>query len=292
MELLATQPGLRYVNEPFRGYLVAKAGLPTGLEHILPPTETKILAIPPDAQERFRTYLTDPRATRNQGPYNPFSPTFHFSTNRRVLKMLHASSVIEWIDDQQLGLDIVYLLRHPVPNVLSMTTSVAVRLEANLRHERFVARFLTPQQVELGWSILREGSKLEQFALQWCIDNLGPYRAVQAGGRDWTVLTYEELSLSPRQSVDLLAERLHLEQPEQMLRQMDVPSASTAQARVGALQSETAEKRVLGWRRRVDEDTEERIFSICDMFGIDAYERGAGVARPEWLNFADTPRLR
>jgi hypothetical protein len=288
MELLATQPRMRYVDEPCEQFYYQRHGLRTGLEGVLPVMDSKLVHVAESDAQHYRAFFTDPEATRIHGPYDPTRPTFHFSTDRRVLKIVNATALAEWLDDQRLGFDMVYLLRHPVPTVVSMAASVALRAEANLRHEGFVSRYLTDEQVRLGWDLLRDGSPLQRYALDWCLDSIVPFRAVADQGRDWTVLTYEELSLSPRQTVALLTQRLGLTEPDRLLAQMQVPSQSTAQGRLDVLATEDALQRVSRWRDRVDPQDVRAIHEVVDRFGIDAYEPDSAIARPRWLHFAQT----
>ncbi len=288
MELLATQPRMRYVDEPCKPFYYRRHGLRTGLEGSLPVLDSKLVAVADSDAEHYRNYFADPRATRIHGPYDPTRPTFHFTTDRRVLKIVNATALAEWLDDQRLGFDMVYLLRHPVPTVISMAASVMLRAEANLRHEGFVTRYLTGEQVRLGWDLLRGGSVLQRFALDWCLDSIVPFRAVTDGGRDWTVLTYEELSLSPRPTVALLTRRLGLAEPDRMLKQMQVPSQSTAQGRLESIATEDARQRVSRWRDKVDPHDVRAIHEVVDHFGIDAYGPDSAIARPQWLHFAQT----
>src|SRR5687767_2478708 len=59
MHMVAATPGIRSVNEPDLPELVAKRGLPTGLEGVLEPHFRKILEIPARLDEQFRSYFFD-----------------------------------------------------------------------------------------------------------------------------------------------------------------------------------------------------------------------------------------
>ncbi|MDQ3451673.1 MAG: sulfotransferase domain-containing protein [Actinomycetota bacterium] len=288
MELLGTQPRMRYVDEPCEQFYYRRHGLRTGLEDVLPVMDSKLVAVAEADAEHYRNFFADPKATRIHGPYDPTRPTFHFSTDRRVLKIVNATALAQWLDDQRLGFDMVYLLRHPVPTVVSMAASVALRAQANLRHEGFVERHLTGEQERLGWDLLRSGSPLQRFALDWCLDSIVPFRAVSDQERDWTVLTYEELCLFPRQTVALLTERLGLDEPDRLLKQLQVPSQSTAQVRLDVFATEDAQQRVSRWRGKADPEDVRAIHEVVDSFGIDAYGPDSAIARPRWLHFAQT----
>jgi len=284
MQMLAATPGIRSVNEPDLPELIAQRGLPTGLEGVLKPHFRKVLDVPTGSEELFRSYLFDPRITRIRGPYNPFSPSFHLLTDRRVLKMVHATAIAEWIANQ--GLRPVYLVRHPIASALSMTRSATtLRVEANLRHEGFRARFLGDDQVELAWSVMESGSPLERFVLEWCLDNLGPLRASRKHPDRWTVLSYEELVLSATRLVPVLGRRLDLHDPDRMLRVVRTPSASTRGGSHAKLRQKDPLQLVGLWERDVDHETQARLFEIVERFEIDVYRPDTIMPTERYLNF-------
>ena len=158
-------------------------------------------------------------------------------------------------------------------------------------HPGFRKKFLNHRIVDLARSILQEGNELEKRVLEWCLDNLAPCRAIQRG-RDWMVITYEELLLSPFLAIHWLADRLQLRYPDRLIKRMGVPSASTDWKRIELIQRESAVHRVQEWRSKVSPSLEKRALEIPREFGIDFYEVGSYVARDEFLHFAETPRLR
>jgi hypothetical protein len=297
MEVIAAEPGMKFVNEPFHPIMLNRAGLPTGLETSLPWHFRKILDVPLEAEDQFRSYLLDDRATQIKGPYNVFSPDFHWITNRRILKEVTATAIGEWIDDQKLGFKIVYLIRHPLPTALSWGQFLLwaqgniLPAQAHLLHPVFRKKFLNGGLYDYAWSVLRDGSDLEKYVLEWCLQNLAPLRAIQSG-RDWIVITYEELVLSPVLAIHWLADRLQLRHPDRLTKGMGVPSATTDPKRIKLIQQESAIRRVQEWRSKVSLSLEKRALEIPREFGIHVYEVGSYVAREEFLHFAETPRLR
>jgi hypothetical protein len=288
MHMVAATPGVRSVNEPDLPELVARRGLPTGLEGTLEPHFRKIVDVPAGADERFRAHFFDGYVTRVRGPYDLFSPSFHVLTDRRVLKIVHATAIAEWIVEQ--GLCPVYLIRHPVATALSATrSSIIHRAEANLRHEGFRRRFLNDDLIELGWSILRSGSPLEKFVLEWCLDNLGPLHAMRKDPARWTVVSYEEMMTSPTRLSALLGRRLELRRPERMLKVLRTPSPSTTRGRDAKLRH-TEPVALLGlWQREVDAKTQATLFEIVERFHIDAYRPGETMPTDRYLhNLEDT----
>jgi hypothetical protein len=291
MEVIASEPGMRFVNEPLRPEYVDKARLPTQLDE-LPPLERKILDMPYSAEKQLRSIFTDPRITRLFGPYDFFSPQFHWLTTRRIIKEVHSLGIADWIDHQDLGFKIVYLLRHPVSTALSMIRGCTLRAEANLRHQNFRERYLTKAQVELGWTVLHDGSEFEKRILEWCLENIVPWKIVTTRPHDWLVVTYEELVLSPDQSLRLIASRLGLQHLDRLRQAMTRPSASTHDSRLKLVRSSDPEFLVQEWRSSVSAEMEAQAHTIIQEFGISAYECGSYVARDEFLHFPETPRLK
>jgi hypothetical protein len=291
MELLAASPHLRFVNEPDIPDLVFKARLPTGLEEQLPPHLRKLLSVPAGSEAAFRSHLMNPRATRVRGPYNPLSPQYHLVTNRRVLKIIHATAIADWIVDQHLPLRPVYLARHPIATAVSMTRSnITLRALANLEHLGFCAQHLGSDLTALSWHVLRHGSDVERFVLEWCLDNLVPYRTWQRDPGRWSFLTYEELLLEPDRSLRALGDELDVRVTPRMLRLARVPSASTSIDRRKLLATSPALDLLGRWRMYVSHAAERRAFDVIDHFGIDLYEYGRTVAADRFLRFQETPR--
>ena len=283
MQMIAATPGIRSVNEPDLPELVAERGLPTGLEGMVEPHFRKVLEVPVGADERFRSFYFDSRITRLRGPYDPLSPSFHLLTHRRVLKIVHGTAIAEWLAEQRLYP--VYLVRHPIPSALSIVRSgTTARAEANLRHAGFRTRFLDERQVNLGWSILGSGSALEKAVLEWCLDNMGPLRAVKARPQRWTVVSYEELMLSAPSLIPILGQRLGLDHPERMLRALRIPSPSTHGDSHAKLQDEGPMEQIRTWQRDIDSETEAGLFRIVDRFDIDIYRRGSAMPDRAYRN--------
>lgn len=283
MEVIAAEPGMRFVNEPFIPRKWRRLGLPSGVLD----GKDRLLEIPAGCEPHFKAYLEDPLATRSDGPYDLLSDDFHFRTNRRVLKLLSAP-IAEEIDALGLGYHAVYFMRHPIPTALSMMKSARTSLRVpggHLADASFVRNHLGPDLEARSRQFLEAGSDLQRWVLDWCLTNLRPLRAIRAGAVDhWLVLTYEELLLAPESTVNLLARRLDLRAPERLLARIQTPSASTDPGRVSALRASDARTRVLGWRSKVGAEDERGTFDVLDALGLDPYEYGRPVARRPYLH--------
>ena len=146
--------------------------------------------------------------------------------------------------------------------------------------------------MEFSWWILEHGSEFEKNVLEWCLDNIVPWTIVKTRPRDWLVITYEELVLSPERSLQLIADRLGLRHLERLRQVMNRPSASTHSSRVKLVRNSDPESLVQAWRSSVSAEMETQVHAIIQEFGINAYECGSYVARDEFLHFLETPRLK
>jgi hypothetical protein len=167
-----------------------------------------------------------------------------------------------------------------------------LRAEANLRHKSFRERYLTKTQVELGWTVLHDGSEFEKRILEWCLDNIVPWKIVTTRPHDWLFMTYEELVLSPDQSLRLIADRFGLCHFDRLRQAMTRPSAATHGSRLKVVRRSDPASLVQEWRSSVSAEMEAQAHTIIQEFGISAYEFGSYVARDEFLHFRETPRLK
>lgn len=285
MEMLGAAPGIRVVNEPFIPEMVKRAGLPTGLEEALPERLWKVVAIAADYEQAYRRYLLDERATRLRSAYNPFSPTFHLITHRRVLKIVYATAVADWITKHVPHIRPLYLFRHPIATALSMVRSANIlRAEANLRHQAFREKYLTEDLERLSRQILREGTPLEKFVLEWCLDNLGPLHAVAEDPDRWLMVSYEELASKPEGTLEFLAERLEIAGISRSFSRTRVPSASTRPSRRRGLQEPASRSLIARWQGELEQARHDEAFDIVERFGIDLYATGKAFPRSRYLN--------
>ncbi len=291
MEVIASEPGIRFVNEPLRPEYVARAKIPTQLD-TLPPAKRKILDVPHSAEKQLGALFTNPRITRRFGPYDFSSPQFHWLTTRLIIKDIYAASIADWIEDHSFGFKTIYLIRHHLPSALSMSRGCTLRVEANLIHPTFANKFLGRHLLEFSWSILKHGSEFEKRVLEWCLDNIVPWKIVTSRSHNWLVMTYEELILSPDQSLRLIADRLGLCHFDRLRRAMTRPSAATHDSRLKLVRRSDPASLVQQWRSSVSAEMEAQAHTIIQEFGISAYEYGSYVARDEFLHFLETPRLK
>jgi len=287
MEILATNPGMKYYDEPFniRRHNVRKAGRFLDWEVLMPEHYDSDAII---------AYLEDLSAN-NLGFMNPppFRKNHWFITTRTVFKIHELEHMINDIKDQCNG-QVVFLLRHPIATTISRV--VFPRLENFVNSRYYRERFLNEGQLSEIRRLVRNGTKLQRGLVSWCYQNLVPLKHLDTS--DWLIVTYEEAVLNPIQCCKLFMECLGLEDLQAMLRSVDEPASNIALSnpetlRIMGESDNMLKKRKLveKWRLNVAEEEEKQAFEILDLFDLQAYERGRTVASHNLLHFESTLAL-
>ncbi|WNJ19754.1 sulfotransferase domain-containing protein [Pontibacter sp. G13] len=282
-ELLYTQPGMKYFNEPFN----------IRTEHIRKYLKVEDWAdlYEPETLPRIQSYLNAIVTGKKEVGFRnafPFKDNYRLITKRIVFKVLHAcEDRINFIRDE-VGGKMLVLLRHPIP--VSLSREYYPRLEAFL--DTAYNRHFTDEQLAFARNIVQNGSKLEKGVLSWCLQNMVPLRDRQD---DWVVLTYEQLTLNPAPIIDLLCDVLELDDPEKVKANLNKPSGSThksdkaTQERLKAAKKTGDDDRtwmVEKWRKKVNEEEEAHLMEILKVFDIDAYEAGSFLPNQKyWIDY-------
>ena len=269
-ELLNTQSGMKYCNEPFniRHRAIARyLSVRSWADLYQEPINPRIVAYL-DAIESGKAEVGFQNAF-------PFKENYRLITQRIVYKVLHGlEDRIDWVKTHY-GAKIILLLRHPI--AVSLSREYCPRLEVLVQSP--YRRHFSAEQMQYAQRIIDQGSQMDKLMLSWCLQNAVPLQQAQP---DWTILTYEQLTLNPEPVVDLLCEVLDLEDPARVKANLAKPSGSTHKSdaetqkalKSGAAQ---ADKRFLieKWRKKVDPAEEARLMEILEVFDIDAYQAGS-----------------
>jgi hypothetical protein len=272
MEVICSQPGFRYVSEPFSMRNPRVSG------H-LGFTDWADL-YQRSSQERVRAYLSDLASGRVTFMNPAFTRRFYRPfTNRTVFKLIHGGEdQIAWMTGA-LDAEVIVLLRHPI--AVTLSRQQLPRLSAFV-HSDYRLHF-DDAQLALARRILDGGTKLEQGVLSWCFQASVPLRTEVPRV---SVLTYEQLVLEPETVVPWLAETIRATRPERMRRQIRVPSATVDQSfegSRGAVEDANRSYLVEKWRKSVDAEEERRLMAILEAFGLDAYRAGEATSERYWL---------
>lgn len=272
MELLGAQPGMRVFDEPLnlhKRIICKELGVRTW-------EQATVMADRKRVYGRYFRRLAGNGVPAMSLPF--YWPDSRFITRRNTFKILHGGEdMIPWFQDT-FGGRIVLLLRHPIPTILSHRRYP--RLAYFLRQPEMRARF-EPEQVAFAEETIAGDDRYAQGIVNWCLQNalaLGPDRR-----DDWTVVSYEDLTIHPRTSVDWLTERLDLEPVDdgELDRLVSKPSGSTVQSDSATkeffAQLDSGQDRTYlidKWRERVSPEQERLTFEILERMGIDYYEPG------------------
>ena len=286
MEIIASQPGMKYYDEPFnvRRDNVSRTGLFLDWRSIMPGS---------DDPQGIVKYLND-LASGGYPHMNPppFRPHHRYFTNRIVFKIHELEHLIGTIARQCHG-QVVYLLRHPIPTTLSRR--VFPRLDLFVESSYYSDLIGDAATLRSIRRIVESGSHLERGTVSWCYENLVPLTHRDFEG---LFITYEEMVLNQAASCDLLLDKLHLPDRAAMLKAFDEPAAniamSSAETQKRMADADTRRRhRYLAtkWQAKTAAADMDRVTAIMQLFGLDVYNGLDALAHRRYLHFADTPGL-
>jgi len=258
MELIATQPGVKPISEPFwvPRFQGLAGPLPASWEYLLPH---------PERESVIKGYLEALLANRlGIGNPAPWSRGHKWISHRLVLKFLRGKDLMSWCEST-FDCQVVYLVRHPL--AVSLSRQECPQLAHFLANEEYCRRFVGAELRDYAYGILESGSDLEKKIVDWCLQNLPPLFHFDRSR--WLCLHYEDLLVDPAAVVDLLARFLRLDDPARIHEQLRVPSRSTDTA-TRQSSADPLDK----WRHRISDEEEKGAFDILTRFGIDLYSAG------------------
>ena len=192
-------------------------------------------------------------------------------SNRLVLKITDAKPMIDWFDTN-VDSQIVYLTRHPIPQSLScIRNDWTLTVDAHLNDPAFVETNLSDVAVALAHDVMRGDNTLQQFVLNWALENVAPMR-VLADRPAWVHVRYEDCVTNPEDTLALLADRLHLTDLDRMRGVLAQPSQSSrrsTEATRADIEAGRGADTVTRWRDSIDDDDERRCNELLEAFGID-----------------------
>ena len=268
MEMIASQPGVDFISEPlnlwrYRPYF----------DRLPHPPRGRFISMNEVETQQVRSYFEHLLAGRIKAfnAWNPFRPTWSFRVRRLVVKLLGANTLIDWIAEE-FDIEVLYLLRHPVSVALScLGRNWGNDAEAYLRNTYFREQVLGLERARFADGVLAQGTPLQKFVLEWCLENFYPLQVCQE--RRWLVLTYEEVISRPEQVSELICSRFGLPNPERMARTISRPSRTTFFANSREAIAREGPQAMLGrWLKRVSQKELKGVQEILDAFGIRAYQ--------------------
>jgi hypothetical protein len=284
MEVLASQPGMKYYDEPFniRRSNVQKTGLFRDWIDLMPEANRRadIIAYLRALQQNRYRFMNPP----------PFRKNYRALTRRIVFKIHELEHLIRDIELECNG-QIFYLLRHPIPTTLSRY--VLPRIELFLESPYYNEGLLDANQVREIRRVAEHGSFFERGIISWCYENFIPLKSSES--RDWFFLTYEELLLNSHHTCELMGTTLDLPDIPRMLRAVGQPSANIAMSKQDTLRilDDEDERRrklrlVTKWQHKVTEQHQASFDQIMTIFGLDVYHSSSFLAHSRYLHDPST----
>lgn len=284
MDLLYSQPGIKFCAEPL--YL----GRWNRHKLKLPRKEdSKFIDLTKREERILKSYFN---AILNGSievspPWNIREKGYSFFTNRYVVKICNGLSLIEWFE-KNFDVHIVYSVRHPISNALSIINLTWKDIaDAFLNNRFFVEKYLNNTQLRYARNIKKSGSRLQKVVLEWTLENLIPIRTIKKEEKKWVVLTYEEMFLNPRKVVDLLYNKLNLEDKKLMIESINKPSRSATMESAKNIDERNMDFILKRWKEKVSDKDEKDIFDILEVFDIEVYKYGSFMPDVSFFNFPE-----
>lgn len=285
MDILGAETGMKPIDEPLMKPRVDAHKL------LKAATKWRYGSIDAESGRALREYLTSDWRTRPFAPAGPLSRNYRPFTNRRVLKIIRATPLVEWFASET-DFQVVYLIRHPVPQATSCIQrghDSRLALNAFLSDEAFVDRHLHGKRGEWAARAAREGTEFERFITIWCMENLVALGVDAPTRQDrWLPLSYEETVLAPERIAERLASTLQLSNPRALLAAVDKPSKVT-----NSSSSETVQRIRQGdrnylikkWAKHATLAQTAAAQEILDVFDVSLYRVDQFLPRESWLHF-------
>jgi hypothetical protein len=284
MEILASQAGMKYYDEPLNPRRDYAGVAISAWEQLMPDTGDP---------ERIVAFLQELQANKH-GELNitPFGRYHRFLTNRIVFK-IHEIEFLMKLVAQRCNGQIIYLLRHPIAT--SISRKVLPRLDLFLRSEHYAQLIGDSTRLREIRAIGSKGSQLQKAIVSWCFENFDALRAPRFDG---LMVTYEELVLNPEDCSTLLAERFRLPDRAAMLLAFERPAKNIAMSHrqtIDVMQRSEVRARRLGlvtkWQSLVTPEQQQQAAQALELFSIDAYDAWQPLAKPDLLLFPATAKF-
>jgi hypothetical protein len=195
--------------------------------------------------------------------------------------------MLKWIRNHFPQMRIVFMMRHPHAVAASRTR---LQWRTDVQRVYFAQKELMLDHLDPFTSeIDRASSPFEKHVVDWCVENLIPFRQLENG--DVYLIFYEHLLENPRVELQRLLSYLNRPYQESIMSHLKRPSMSTPPENY-----ECKSMRTSVLRRQEPSDAQEILLSrrIVKAFGLDKIYNDAGMpnmASMEWRSFPTVTRL-
>ena len=271
MELIAANRGVRPMNQPLE---TQSRNLTLGQSLEIPRfNQGQITSLDDHNAERMRDLMDKIFSGEVviNAPTKFWDHNVDMKSNRLVLKITDAKPMIDWFD-QNVDAQIVYLTRHPIPQSLScLRNNWTLTVDAHLNDPSFVEANLTDHALAHAHDVMRSDDQLQKFVLNWALENVAPLRLLP-NRPGWVHVRYEDCVTRPEDTLQLLADRLHLTDLDRMHGVLATPSQSSRRSTEDTradIEAGRGAATVARWRDSIDPDDARRCDALLDAFGID-----------------------
>lgn len=271
-ELIGACKGITYIDHALSIYTVSKYCL--GFIPIAEDGHIRILD--QETEKKIKKYFFEifNNGLRVNAPWKFWTRTFSFYSDRLVLKITSAKSVIDFFD-REFNCHILYFTRHPMACAqAAIRNNWGHHLKGYLENKLFLDKYLNQDQIDLSNEIYNRGTLIEKHVLNWVLENLIPIRLLP-DRPGWMHLAYENLVADKYATVEKLTEFLEIDDAGPMKNQVGLPSRSTkrlSEERKGKIIIDGDVDGILsGWKTKSTSEERNSCKKILDVFDLKMY---------------------
>ncbi len=268
-ELVSCNPGILHIDQPFDLF---KPNTITGKIKDLPHVpRSQFISVSDTEEPKIFNYTNLLLNGKLQKLGMIEKAKFPILTNRTILKICNASSLVDWFNDN-FDVIIIHLLRHPISQSLSIVrNNWGITAKAYLANKFFANNYLNQEQINFSKNILESGTYFEQAILNWVFENLVILKYSKANKLR---LFYELLVTDSEKQINILSQYLNIS-GTLMKEKLNKPSASSSHSdkkTTLAIKNENRDYLISKWQNIVSPEQIVQAQKILDIYEIGEYK--------------------
>ncbi len=281
MEMIYCQKGINFVSQPLdmTRYNPYQKSLPNV-------AQSKFIHFNDDQQEQLKWYFRDivlRGKLRGRSQWRLWNGDYSFKVERLVVKILNGKPLMNWFAEN-FEAKTVYILRHPIPVALSiMEREWACAAEAFLNNIWFRESILNSHLISVSEEIIKNGTPLQKYVLEWCLENLYPLTISHE--KDVLTITYEELVLRSQKMSAHICNYLELPDAQKAHNRLLIPARTTVSNSKNDIVEKGSSYLLKRWKNKIDNETEAQVMEILEEFGIEVYKKGSVISSDNYCHF-------
>lgn len=285
--ILAYHQGIRLIDQPLTVFKTnTRAGKIKSL-YLPAMPYSQFISLSPEQEIIVYYYVS----MLLQGKFKPLGevPVWNipFLSNRTVIKECDSLPLIDWFN-RKFDVSIIYLTRHPIPQSLSVVRNKwGITANAYLENENFCAFYLNAEKIKFARNLLSKGTYFDKAMVNWCLENLVPLKNNES---EILRITYEELVLNPRATIEWLSNQLNLVHSNGIYEIINIPfqSALSEERTKDAIRKGEREYLINKWQKMVLPNQLDSAKDILEAFAICDYCVNESRPAPHLIRFANT----